>query len=340
MSDQDQNSLKKQLSKTSLEQSLQMISPPQQAPITIYPGPSAGLANLSKADLEIAQRLENLRRSQADTLPTEEEMASRLAHLKGLPADHYTKTSAIAAYQHPDTRTQSQKTDDLLSQVMEEVSLDARVPNQNDELETRLARLRGEECRPSQPQGAMALPSAPYLAHPQAKAEATLGEDLDDMSMDEVEALMQATEKEAQVAAEKSIKELQADPELAGAVAQATRRKEKKGRQKKSKGTGGGKGGSSDEEWHSKSSDSDIEIEGGKAIDAVTEQEEVQRIIDMYTKRAQLKKEKKRKKKEAAAAAMGGAVGGDDSDSDIEVSSDSHLSSDSEKYSLSDELSD
>ncbi|KAG7176438.1 Abscission/NoCut checkpoint regulator-like [Homarus americanus] len=312
MSDQDRNPLKKQLSKSSLEKSLQMISPPQQAPVTIYPGPSAGMANLSKADLEIAQRLQNLRKSQSDNVPTEEEMASRLAHLKGLPADHYAKTSTVA-YQPPDARTQGQRTDDLLSQVMEEVSLDSRVPNQDDELEARLARLRGEESRPSQPQGAMALPSAAYLAN------------------------SQAAEKEAQASAEKSVGELQADPELAGAVAQATRKKEKKGRQKKSKGTSGG---SSDEERHSKSFDSDLEIEGGKAIDAVTEQEEVQRIIDMYTKRAQLKKEKKKKKKEAAAAAMGGAVGGDDSDSDIEVSSVSDLSSDSEKFSMSDELSD
>ncbi|XP_042236437.1 uncharacterized protein LOC121875807 [Homarus americanus] len=336
MSDQDRNPLKKQLSKSSLEKSLQMISPPQQAPVTIYPGPSAGMANLSKADLEIAQRLQNLRKSQSDNVPTEEEMASRLAHLKGLPADHYAKTSTVA-YQPPDARTQGQRTDDLLSQVMEEVSLDSRVPNQDDELEARLARLRGEESRPSQPQGAMALPSAAYLANSQVRAEVSLGEDLDDMSIDEVEALMQAAEKEAQASAEKSVGELQADPELAGAVAQATRKKEKKGRQKKSKGTSGG---SSDEERHSKSFDSDLEIEGGKAIDAVTEQEEVQRIIDMYTKRAQLKKEKKKKKKEAAAAAMGGAVGGDDSDSDIEVSSVSDLSSDSEKFSMSDELSD
>lgn len=73
--------------------------------------------NILQADLEIAQRLESLRKSQTDRLPTEEEMASRLAHLKGLPADHYTKASAVATYQHPDIRTQSQKTDDLLSQV-------------------------------------------------------------------------------------------------------------------------------------------------------------------------------------------------------------------------------
>ncbi|KAK8742651.1 hypothetical protein OTU49_001601, partial [Cherax quadricarinatus] len=225
-------------------------------------------------------------------------------------------------------------------QVMEEVSLEASVPKPEDELETRLARLRGEESHVGQAQGAMALPSAVLLTHPQARAEATLGEDLDDMSMDEVEALMQAAEKEARASAEKSVGELKADPELAGAVALATRKKEKKERHKKSKGASGGKGGSSDEERHSKSFDSDLEIEGGKAIDPVTEQEEVQRIIDMYTRRAQLKKEKKRKKKEAAAAAMGGAVGGDDSDSDIEVSSASDLTSDSEKFSLSDELSD
>nr|XP_045600822.1 abscission/NoCut checkpoint regulator-like [Procambarus clarkii]XP_045600823.1 abscission/NoCut checkpoint regulator-like [Procambarus clarkii]XP_045600824.1 abscission/NoCut checkpoint regulator-like [Procambarus clarkii]XP_045600825.1 abscission/NoCut checkpoint regulator-like [Procambarus clarkii] len=339
MSDQDRNPLKKQQSTTSLEKSLQMISPPQQAPVTIYPGPSAGISNLSKADLEIAQRLQNLRQSHMDSLPTEEEMASRLAHLKGLPADHYTKPQG-AIHQPPDTRTQAEKADGLLSQVMDELALEASVPNPDDELETRLARLRGEESRRGQAQGAMALPSSVYLAQPQARAEATLGEDLDDMSMDEVEALMKATEKEVQTSAEKALGDLQADPELAGAVAQATRKKEKKDRQKKSKGASGGKGCSSDEERHSKSFDSDLEIEGGKAIDPVTEQEEVQRIIDMYTKRAQLKKEKKRKKKEAAAAAMGGAVGGDDSDSDIEVSSASDLTSESEKFSLSDELSD
>lgn len=336
MADPDRNPLRKQLSKTSLEKSLQMIPPPQQAPITIYPGPSAGMANLSKADLEIAQRLENLRKHQADELPTEEEMASRLANLKGLPPDHYTKPSM--QHQRPDIRTDGQKANDLITQAMDEVSLEARAPSATDELEARLARLRGEESQPSQARGAVALPPAAYAMSPLAGADASLGEDLDDMSMDEVEALMKAAEKETQASAAMALGEMQADPELAGAVAQATRRKEK-ARQKKSKGSKGKKGDSSDDERHSKSYDSDIdiEIEGGKAIDAVTEQEEVQRIIDMYTKRAQLKKEKKRKKKEAAAAAQGGAVGGEDSDSDIEVSSDSDLSSDSEKFS--DELS-
>lgn len=51
MTDPDRNPLRKQLSKTSLEKGLQMISPPQQAPITIYPGPSAGMAKLSKVSV-------------------------------------------------------------------------------------------------------------------------------------------------------------------------------------------------------------------------------------------------------------------------------------------------
>lgn len=148
---------------------------------------------------------------------------------------------------------------------------------------------------------------------------------------------MKAASVEAEAGAEQSMRELEADPELAGAMAAAaTRRKEKK---KKKEGDVSG------EERKSKSFESDFDVEGGKAIDAVTEQEEVQRIIDMYTKRAQLKKEKKRRKKEeaaAAAAAEGGAAAAlevEDSDSDIEISSESDLTSDSEKDSLSDELS-
>lgn len=71
---------------------------------------------------------------------------------------------------------------------MEESSLEASLPNVDDELETRLARLRGEGggSRPSQPlAGAVGLPPQPPSTT-QAKMDTTLGEDLDDMSMDEV----------------------------------------------------------------------------------------------------------------------------------------------------------
>ncbi|XP_066940447.1 uncharacterized protein [Macrobrachium rosenbergii] len=337
MDDSSRKQLKKQSSKTSLEQSLKMIPPPQQAPITIYPGPSSSLAALSKADLDLAHRLENLRKSHSEIIPTEEEMASRLAQLKGLPSDHYHKTqsSGAASYVKPDGRTQSQKVEDLLEQVMEEVALDEHVPKPEEELEVRLARLRGNDMSSLQAHGAMALP--PHTCQSHSGGDAALGEDLGIISLDEVEAFMHAAEKEASSSAAQAVVDLETDRKLAQAVAQATRKKEKKGSKKKSKGATEDFD-TSDEERHSKSYGSDIDIEGGKAIDAVTEQEEVQRIIDMYTKRAQLKKEKKRKKEEAAAEA--GAVGGQDSDSDIEVSSESDLSPESEKFSESDELSD
>lgn len=73
------------------------------------------MSSLSQADLEIAQRLESLRKSQAEELPTEEEMASRLASLKGLPPDHYIKPAI--QHQRPDIRTDGQKAYDLVTQV-------------------------------------------------------------------------------------------------------------------------------------------------------------------------------------------------------------------------------
>ena len=69
--------------------------------------------------------------------------------------------------------------------VMGEVSLEARAPKPEDELEARLARLRGEEPRPLQPQGAVALPPHCYQNSSHGGAE-TFSEDLEVITMDEV----------------------------------------------------------------------------------------------------------------------------------------------------------
>lgn len=66
---------------------------------------------------------------------------------------------------------------------MQEVSIDSRVPNPDDELEARLARLRGEEPRAAPPAGAVALPPA---VHPFGRSDVPFDDDFDDMSMDEV----------------------------------------------------------------------------------------------------------------------------------------------------------
>ncbi|CAL4082342.1 unnamed protein product, partial [Meganyctiphanes norvegica] len=197
MSDPIRNPLDRQPSSSSLEQSLRMLNPPQEAPITIYPGPSSSNANLSKADLEIAQRLETLRKRHNENIPTEEEMASRLAQIKGLPSDHYIRTQP--AYQRPDTRSNIEKSDDLLTQVMAEVAIDAAAPKPEDELEARLARLRGDEHHRGGAsavplEGAIALPpptianSIPrsYAAPSQSRMDNSIGDDLDDLTLDEL----------------------------------------------------------------------------------------------------------------------------------------------------------
>ena len=66
-------------------------------------------------DLDIINRLHQLKKTET-ALPTEEQVSARLAALKGLPSDYYTKPSNIAL-QGTVRKTQVEQTDDLLMQV-------------------------------------------------------------------------------------------------------------------------------------------------------------------------------------------------------------------------------
>lgn len=103
-------------------------------------------------DDEIIERLKNLRRTHSvQEHVDQKELEERLAKLKGLDP---TKFSAppITVYQPPDTRTEIQKADGLLSLLMEESALDTksghgatRRQSVDDQLQARLAKLRGED---------------------------------------------------------------------------------------------------------------------------------------------------------------------------------------------------
>ncbi|XP_076064625.1 uncharacterized protein LOC143038866 [Oratosquilla oratoria] len=321
MADPKRSPVKKQMSKTSLEQSLSMISAPKQAPITIYPGPHKELATLSKADLEIAQRLENLKQT-PEKVPSEDEMAARLAQLKGLPQNSTRMSAAAAAYSRPETRTRVEQSKDLLTQVMEEVYLDSKVPDPCVEIEGRLAKLKGVDS----PAKSTKVSHAPVsFAWPH---EEDIGEDVSNMNLDEVELLMKRAEKEASSEASKAIAGLHSDPDISQAIALATKKKEEKKKGKKDSSEGG-----SNKLGLEKisGSDEDSDSQGPGKIDAAQEQKEIQRIIDMYVKQnSERKKKKKKKLREAAAAKL-------DDDSDLELSDDSLLTSEStsedEKYS-------
>jgi len=71
--------------------------------------------------LEIVQRLNQLRQGSSGNVPSELEMAERLAKLKGLPNDYYINKPSQSVLIRTDNRTDAEKTNDLLSQVRQEL---------------------------------------------------------------------------------------------------------------------------------------------------------------------------------------------------------------------------
>lgn len=125
---------------------LEALDGPPKPPVTIYraePRMRKLIEGLNSTDLEIVRRLEKLReeRHAVKNVPTEDEIAHRLALLRGQNADH-PQSSSSKVYIAPDTRSAEQKTQDLLSQLQEEVEIDAKLPNPDDVIAERLNRLR------------------------------------------------------------------------------------------------------------------------------------------------------------------------------------------------------
>lgn len=83
-------------------------------------------------------------------LPSDLEISSRLAELKGLPQKNYNNSDLLVS---KDRRTDKEKIDDLLKQFVEESSIDnngmsTASTNPLEDIEKRLAALRGTEYKP------------------------------------------------------------------------------------------------------------------------------------------------------------------------------------------------
>ena len=120
--------------------------PDTKHPITVYKeGEITKLkSGLSKEDQEIADRLQHLKSPPKESeLETEEEIRARLAKLKGIEiVQPGTSANKTAIYTKPSEAdfVQQQK---LLKQMSEELELEKDMPNPDDELATRLAKLKG-----------------------------------------------------------------------------------------------------------------------------------------------------------------------------------------------------
>lgn len=123
---------------------LQPVSPSEKHP-TIPEDDDDISQNL---DSIISKRLKNLKEDGSNKLPSDLEISSRLADLKGLPQNNYNNSDLLLSKDH---RTDKEKIDDLLKQFLDEDSIDKNVvaaANPLEEIERRLAALRGSEYKP------------------------------------------------------------------------------------------------------------------------------------------------------------------------------------------------
>lgn len=92
--------------------------------------------------------MQNLKSEDNKNLPTDEDISTRLADLKGTPQKNYNYSDLLVSKDH---RTEKEKIDDLLKQFVDETAIDSNAsrPSSNpiDEIEKRLAALRGTEYK-------------------------------------------------------------------------------------------------------------------------------------------------------------------------------------------------
>lgn len=135
---------------------LESLENPARPPITVYHHNTRMeelKTGLTAEDREIAERLEKLKeeRKRQRELPTEEDIVRRLAALKGEDAEcavasRLKKKPEIFL---PDLRSDEEKTNALIKQLIEEQILAVKHMSREDIIAKRLARLRGEDSSAS-----------------------------------------------------------------------------------------------------------------------------------------------------------------------------------------------
>ncbi|KAG8190362.1 hypothetical protein JTE90_022009 [Oedothorax gibbosus] len=97
----------------------------------------------NEKDKALAERLQRLKRDRIKNLLSEDEIAERLARLKGMDPAKYN-APPIQVFRPAEKRTSIEQASNLMQQITEEVNLDFRRVKPEDEIAARLAALRDE----------------------------------------------------------------------------------------------------------------------------------------------------------------------------------------------------
>ena len=130
-------------------------NPPPANPITVYTTSEKSRKinqlkrGLSVEDQAIANRLEKLKneRKASMNIPSEAEMQQRLMKLKNNSNPSSNENVNENILMKKDNRSDHQKSRDLLEQANAEVELENKFPKPEDEIQERLAKLRGQEIK-------------------------------------------------------------------------------------------------------------------------------------------------------------------------------------------------
>lgn len=219
-----------------LQKRLSRLPNPPPDVITVYMGEkkdskmSKLKRGLSVEDRAIAERLEKLKKDRKASMdiPSEAEMADRLAKLKGTTPGSTKMTAnderALKGIQ-TDRRSDIERSDDLIKAMSAEVAIDGQRQRPEDEVAERLARLRGEEYKPDSPASSrQTVDPSKYLASLQSNQGPTssnatnVGPDSNIQDLCKViNEISVSADKEANVA----LDEYRNDPELQERVGQA-----------------------------------------------------------------------------------------------------------------------
>ena len=178
------------------------LTQPQQPPRT----------KVSTEDQKLAARLKSLQAERSSGTASSDQVRERLDKLKDVAPSHHSHHSSRAVYEKPDSRTNTERSSDLLGALRAEVELEARTApalTPEEDIERRLARLRGEnsDSRPLPSQQKPSLPDPKQFLDSSEDAQP----DLEKVSVEEVNKLMQEVDKKMMFEAEKAMKDLEKD---------------------------------------------------------------------------------------------------------------------------------